>query len=308
MKVASIIVLSAIAAIACASHNTPKPQGDQHIRTLYARDRFARQSLLDNVNGSAPKAQAVDLSAMHKTQSAGSPSNELLKRSDDMDCDDDGDNGDYHKPPHHKPPHHKPLHHKPPHHKPPTDGGNNVDVHIGLDTIIKVKVDVIHKAYLGIVVDALVDIKADILAKIVLKLNINPDVDVGFAEKVKALVDAKVDAIIKAKLNADIHAKINDLVHSRCKSTCGKDVDAGILADITQALKIDLGHLLLGIDADILADIRVNLDALGLKVKADVDPALGLNLGAILGGVVGDAEKSKPAILADIKLAVLANL
>lgn len=121
-------------------------------------------------------------------------------------------------------------------------------------------------------------------------------------------MDAKVDAIVKAKLDSNVRAKVGKAVRNHCKHTCGADVDEGILADITAALKTDLGHLLSGLDADILADIRVNLNALGIKVKADVDLHLGLNLGAILGGLVGNCKDSQPAILADIKLAVLANL
>lgn len=76
-------------------------------------------------------------------------------------------------------------------------------------------------------------------------------------------------------------------------SPAAPGVDAGILADITAAVKLDLGNLLTDIDANILVDLKVRLDAQGLMVKADVDLVLGLNLGAILGGVVGDCEDSK---------------
>ncbi|KAG0295613.1 hypothetical protein BGZ96_011323 [Linnemannia gamsii] len=325
MKVASVIILSAIAAIACASHSTSKSQVQQPDRELYARNRFAQRR--DLLGGVLPIGQIADVSTnAPKSKTVDSGISDLLKRSSDIECkdeDEDEDEDDGHES-HHNPHHHNPHHHNPPHHghhghpKPPHHGSHGSDhhsggsdgdgIHIGLDTIINAKIDVILKAYLGILLDVCVDIKADILAKIALKLGLDLKVDLGLALKIKAIVDAKIDALINLKLKVDIRAKIDALVHHRCTSTCGSDVDLGILADITAAVKLDLGILLADIDADILADIKVNLDALGLKVKADVDLALGLNLGAILGGLVGDIKDSEPGILADIKLAVLANL
>ncbi|KAG0069580.1 hypothetical protein BGZ90_000153 [Linnemannia elongata] len=322
MKVTSVIVLSAIAAIACASHNAPKSQAQaQPGRELYARNRFAqRRGLLDGLTGSLPIAQhAADLSSIKTSQpkAVESTTDEWIKRSDDdLECedeDDDGNNdGGHPKPPtggdngHPKPPTGGDNGHP----KPPTNGdnghGNDSPCACGNDH--DGDIDVILKAYLGIVLDASVGIKADILAKIAVKLGVDLKADLAVALELKAIVDAKIDALISANLSADIRAKVDALVHSRCQSTCGADVDAGILADITAAVKVDLGNLLADIDADILVDLKVRLDALGLKIKANVDVALGLNLRAIVGGVVGDCEDSKAAILADIKVAVLANL
>ncbi|KAF9094894.1 hypothetical protein BGX23_001400 [Mortierella sp. AD031] len=302
MKVTTVIVLSAIAAIACASH-TVKPQS-QSGRDLYAHNRFAKRGLFDNLTGFIPGSLSGAGSSMTPQASAAQTTDEeLLKRSDDGDCEEGDDDGNDHGH-HSKPPHHG-HHGGDDHHS--GGGGSDIDFHIGLDTIINAKIGVIVKAYLGIALGALVDIKADILAKIALKLKLDLKANVDLGLKIKAIVDAKVDTLIKAKLDIDIRAKIGALVHGRCKNTCGVDVDAGILADITEALKIDLGHILADIDADILADIRVRLNALGLKIKADVNLVLGLNLGAILRGLVGDCDKSRPAILADIKLAVLAK-
>ncbi|KAG0380752.1 hypothetical protein BGX24_005397 [Mortierella sp. AD032] len=326
-----------------STRSHPQEAATKPGRDLYARNRFVRRKFLDNVTGVLPIAHTLDNSNQAQPESTGSSTTtdgELHERSDDdgLDCvgEDEDEDGSHPKLPtngnnsHPKSPikgnnghpklptndnngNNTPCDCENDHHGAigndyHTNNGGDVDIYIGLDTIINVKIGVILKAYLSIVVDALVDIKADILSKIALKLDLDLSVDLDLALKIKAIVDLKVDALITPKLNANIRARVNALVHSRCTSTCGADVDAGILADMTAALKIDLGLILADIDADILADIRVRLDALGLKVKAGVNLALDLDLGALVGVVVGDCNDSKAAILADIKIAVLANL
>lgn len=113
-----------------------------------------------------------------------------------------------------------------------------------------------------------------------------------------------MDAAVKVYVNADIRARVGDTVHHHCSHSCGSDVDAGILADITALIKVNLGKILVDLDADVLVDIRVRLNALGLKIKADVDLHLGLDLGAILGDLLGDCRHAHPAIMADLKLAI----
>ncbi|KAF9112192.1 hypothetical protein BGX27_003793 [Mortierella sp. AM989] len=176
------------------------------------------------------------------------------------------------------------------HHTTPHHGGNGLD----LDAIVDLKESLL----------TLIDIKADILTKLCLKLKVDINADVNLAANIKALVNGEVGAAVKVWVNADVKAKIGQAVRNRCSHSCSSDSDNDILADITAVVKLDLDKLLVKLDADILADLRLRLIALGIKVKVDVDLALGLDPNAIAGDIASDCNEARPAILADLKVAL----
>ncbi|KAG0202056.1 hypothetical protein BGX28_005306 [Mortierella sp. GBA30] len=332
MRISPVILLSAVAAIACATHG-PKPEGNRG--SLYARDRFANRDLSRGVVPGAAKSTG---SETQEQASQEHTSSTLLKRTAGLPLLGGLGKAAKTGPGAVAAPGTGPgtaagpgpggispfglvkrdndLMDSVTSMIPKTDGskasgsdpinsqslvkrgGSRHQGLLDLDSIIKLKIDVVVKAYIDILLHALVDVKADILAKICLKLGIDLDADI--VVKIRAIVYARIDAILKLYLNTDIGVMIGHACHRHCRHSCGSDVDIDILTDIDALLKIDLRHILVDLDINILADIRLRLDALGIKIKTDIDLDLDLDLDDLLGGILGSCKDHHDGILAQL--------
>ncbi|KAF9944704.1 hypothetical protein BGZ72_002067, partial [Mortierella alpina] len=76
MRISSAVLLSAAAAVACATQKH-KPEG-QH-NQLYARNRFADRSLADALSGLLPSARKPDIPEVQDV-----PTSSYVKRDDDL--------------------------------------------------------------------------------------------------------------------------------------------------------------------------------------------------------------------------------